>query len=154
MMPEVPSEDLSAVKGLLVNLIELEDVSTASQVLAPNLQLLFSSNVTLAASELEEELASAGMLPLPEGPASIAAALDFVLSFLEEVAEQFGAMQERHQLLLKEVLMAAQQQHLPSSNTNAEADLDRVLVRNRYQLDSSFLLFLRSERCRLEALVK
>jgi hypothetical protein len=135
------------VKGLLVELCELDDVSTAPMVLAPHLTSLLESNVTLSAVELVDELLEADLLPDSEaaqGRTSIAAAADFVLTYLEEFTELSAAMSSAHQRLLRTIVEAA-------SSTKI-ARLDAVMCKHRHQLDSSFVVFLHDERKRLEGL--
>ena len=143
--------DQAKVQDILVELIELDDPSTAHSVVAPHVSLLLRCDVLRAADELEAALEASGELPKPEGPRAIAAATDFVVSWLEEFTAQTVSSAKNWGTLLKDLIRAAQSQDGGGGGANEMEYFDEFLVENTHRLSNGFLVFLADEIRRLRS---
>jgi hypothetical protein len=130
---------VNTVKSLLVLIIEAEDVSDSylHRMLAPHLEVMLAVDVPSVGSSLASELELDGSMT-PDGMLCINAAVDYAVSWLEEVVEQNQILLSRNQRLLQSIL--------ESTRDTQPESLERVIIQNRMIFDSSFLNFLADER--------
>lgn len=100
--------------------------------------------ILLAAGlELSKELLDSELMEPDDMPA-LMSAVDYVLTFLEEFTSQSAALTARHQRVLRSIVETAKK--------GVDKDLDSAIADCRSEIDSSFLLYLRDEAQRLEAI--
>lgn len=97
---ELDEETSALIQGLLIRLCELDEVERAPQILMPHIASIMKANVTKEVENLELSLAQAALLD-DDGVASLYAAADYIICFVEEIALQANQMNRDHQGLLR-----------------------------------------------------